>query len=253
MLQFLTTALLLFFSNALKSNYLFNNKFGIALFNSFNNSIEGNILAGNMAGNSISFLPAQLAGEKAESKEEIATPQKRMEEVIRIKKPFLEEKEAISEVNHILSAYFNMTQQNLEINRMIIYNDTDKSTSITLQLMPKKILLNASVYEKIPKCVSSYASQILFETGGYEVIQDDPLVMWAFSRLDNEKKITYRVLRNIGEDCQTLLFAFGIAAGFEDFEKAGAKKEKSRNYMFAAVIAVLIAIAAVYLFKKKSP
>ena len=237
-----------------KSNYLAKNKFGIALFNSFSNDVNGNVLADNFASNAINYLlSSHMQEANGRMPKEEPFPNQVMQEVIRIKKPFLGEKEAISEVNSILGRYFNATQQNLEIARTISYNPSDNSTSITLHLRPKKILLNVSIYEKIPKCVSSYASRILFETGGYEVIQDDPLVMWAFSRLDNEKKITYRVLRNIGEDCQTLLFAFGIAAGFEDFEKAEAKKEKNRNYTFAAVIVALIAIAAIYLFKKKSP
>lgn len=241
--------------NTVKNNYIANNKFGIALFNSFSNDIGDNILADNIAGNSISYLPASLIGEKTETgeAEKSANPQNIIEEMIRVKKPHLNQDEVENEVDILLDRYLNLTKENLEITRTIFYNDSDNSTSITLHLRPKKILLNASIYEKIPKCVSSYASQILFETGGYEVIKNDPLVMWTFFRLDDEKRITYRVLKNIDEECKSLLFAFGIASGFQEFEKAEMEKKKNRNYLFAAVIAVLLSIAAIYLFKKKSP
>src|SRR3989344_4167391 len=86
----------------LKSNYLTKNKFGIALFNSFDNNIDNNFLAENL-GDEITYLPLSLIEEKepieAENKEEISSPQKIMEEVVRIKKPFLNEDEVLSEIN----------------------------------------------------------------------------------------------------------------------------------------------------------
>lgn len=241
-------------SNTVANNYISNNKFGIALFNSLNNSIKDNILTRNAAGNSISYLPASLIEpEKDEVIEtERSAPQDVMKEVIRVKKPDLKQDEVENEVDIILDKYFNTTKENLEITRAIFYNESDGSTSIILILRPKKILLNLSIYEKIPKCVSAYVNQILFETAGYEVIQNDPLVLWYFPKLDNEKKIAYKVLKNIDEECKSLLFAFGVASGFQEFEEAETKKGKNRNYLFASITAALMAIAAFYLIKKKS-
>lgn len=241
-------------SNTVANNYISNNKFGIALFNSLNNSIENNILAENAAGNSISYLPASLIVlEKDEVIKTERLPQDVMKEVIRVKKPDLKQDEVENEVDIILDKYFNITKENLEITRAIFYNESDKSTSIILILMPKKILLNLSIYEKIPKCISAYVNQILFETGGYEIIKDDPLVLWYFPKLDNEKKIAYKVLKNIDEECKSLLFAFGIAKGFEEIDNNKIEKEKSRNYFLAAVIAaVSLAIGIIYFLSKKS-
>ena len=229
----------------LKSNYLTKNKFGIALFNSFDNNIDNNFLAENL-GDEITYLPLSLIEEKepieAENKEEISSPQKIMEEVVRIKKPFLNEDEVLSEINLIFDRYFNLTQENLEIRRTVFYNESDKSTRIVLNLRPKKALTNVSIYERIPKCVSAYVNQILFETGGYEVVKNDPLVLWSFTRLDNEKEISYKVFKNIDEECRNLLLAFGIASVFEQAEEKTEKKNSS-TYMlvfFIILFAVLI-------------
>jgi parallel beta-helix repeat protein len=240
-------------NNTVKNNHISNNKFGIALFNSFNNDFNGNILSGNIASNAINYLLGpHLQKTNGQMPKEEPSPNQIMLEAIRIKKPFLGEKEAVSEANSILDRYFNATRQNLEIIRTVSYSQSDNSTKITLHLRPKKILLNASIYEKIPKCVSSYAGQILFETGGYEVILDDPLVMWTFFRLDNEKKIIYKVLKNIDEECKSLLFAFGIAAEAKELEKPEVKRE-NRNYLAAGIAIMLLLIAAFYFLKMKSP
>lgn len=237
-----------------KYNHLSNNKFGIALFNSFNNDMGDNVLAGNMAGDSITYFTASLIGEeKAEVQEEnLATPKDVIEEVIKLKKPNLRQDEVDKEVDAILERYFSVAKENLEITRAIFFNETDGSTTIILNLKPKKILLNVSIYEKIPKCVSSYVNQVFFETLGHEVIKEDPLVLWSFARLDSEERIAYKVLKGIGEECKSLLFAFGIASDFREFEKTEIKKEKNKSYLFAALIVVLAGIALVYLFRRKS-
>ena len=242
-------------NSIIEHNYLAKNKFGIALFNSFDNDAGNNVLIDNIANNAINYFPDSLIEEKgieAKEAEKPATPQNIIEEVIKVKKPLLRQDEVIGEVNLILNRYLNITQQNLEITRTILYDDTDKSTSIMLQLKPKKVLLNVSIYEKIPKCISAYASQILFETGGYEVIRNDPLILWTFSRLENEKEITYKVLKNIGEECKSLLFAFGIAAELEEFGKTEKKEEKKTNYfLIFAVVILLILIFYILKIAKK--
>lgn len=80
-------------NSILRNNYLTKNKFGIALFNSFNNDVNGNLLEENIRSNAINYLLASLVEEKkpVEIEEEINTPQKIIKEVIKIKKPFLEE------------------------------------------------------------------------------------------------------------------------------------------------------------------
>lgn len=240
-------------------NHLTKNKFGIALFNSFNNNLDNNLLYENINDNEVSYFqsfPIQGEEPSVEKKEEISTPQQIMEGVIKVKNPFLNENEILDEVNFIFSKYFIATQDNLEISRTVFYNESDKSTTIVLHLKPKKILLNLSVYEKIPKCVSSYVNQLLFETADYEVINNDPLILWTFSRLENEKEISYKVFKKIDEECKNLLAAFGIATGFEEFKnKEGIAKEKEQKnvdylLIFSIIIIIVVfIIVRLYLFK----
>lgn len=235
----------------INNNHLAKNKFGIAMFNSFGNDLRENFQAENL-NNEVSYIPAPLTeGKKQESeKEKAATPSQVLEEVIKIKKPFLEHEEVLNEVDSILNRYFNSTMENLEITREIAYNEADKSTEITLHLKPKKILLNVSIYEKVPKCVSAYVNGIFFEAAGYEVVEDDPLILWAFQRLESERAITYRVFRNIDDGCRSLLLAFGIATGFE--ELGNIEKIEKKNFNYPVILAIaFIALAAAILLKTK--
>ncbi|MBI2653891.1 right-handed parallel beta-helix repeat-containing protein [Candidatus Woesearchaeota archaeon] len=242
-------------NNLLNNNYLTKNKFGIALFNSFNNDIDDNVLLDNIRESTINLQSSLIQEEQSEVKEEIAeaesaSPKEIMLEVIKLKKPFLGEDEILREVNSILDKYFNFTRENLEITREIAYNETDRSTQIKLNLKPKKTLLNVSVYEKIPKCVSNYVNEILFITAGYEVINDEPLILWAFAKVDKEEEISYKVSKRIDEECKNLLTAFGIATGFEEFEEKTEEKRKS-NYLVIALVIILFALILNYLYKKQ--
>jgi|SRR3989338_3280114 len=176
-----------------------------------------------------------------------------MEEVIKIKKPFLEKDEVLNEVNFLFNRYFNITQENLEIRKTIFYNESDKSTVIIIYLKPKKMLLNVSIYEKIPKCVSTYVNQLLIETAGYEVVQNDPLILWTFSRLDKDKELSYKVFKNIDEECRKLLVTFGIATGFKEFEQKIEKKEEIKlNYLLILLIAIIVLILFYIFVKNKN-
>ena len=242
-------------NSVIEHNYLAKNKFGIALFNSFGNDLRDNAQIENI-NNEIIYIPASLTEEKkyAPEKEQAGTPNQVLEEVIKIRKPFLEQDEILNEVDFILGRYFNATKENLEITREIIYNEADKSTEIILHLKPKKILLNVSIYEKMPKCVAAYATQIFSETD-YEVVKNDPLILWTFSRLDKERELSYRVFKNIDEECKGLLLAFGIATGFLESENIEKTEGKNANYLVISVVAIA-ALASIIILaakRKKSP
>lgn len=245
-------------NSIIRSNHLAKNKFGIALFNSFSNSLNNNSLYENLRGNSVNYLSAPFIAAvegqpKTEKKEEASSPQKVIEEIIRIKKPFLEEAEIFSEVDSILAKHFSITRENLGIERTIQYNESDKSTRIVLQLMPKKVLLNLSVYEKIPKCITTYVNNLLIETGGYEVVQNDPLILWSFSRLDSSRAISYKVFKRIDEECKELLLAFGIASGVEEQKggkESGGMAEGPMAVFFVVTVLSLLLYAAFRMRRK---
>lgn len=240
-------------NSGIHDNYLTKNKFGIALFNSYNNNVDNNIFFENINSNQVIYLTSQISSQRAlaeEQKKETTTPKEIIQELISIKKPFLEQDEIFAEVNSIFDKYFDITQENLGITRTIFYDETDKSTKIILHLKPKKALLNLSIYEKIPKCVSEYANQILFETAGYEVVSDDPLILWYFAKLDKEKEVSYKVLKGVNEECKKLLLAFGIATSFEEFEVKVKEKGKA-NYLLVLSIGILIIVTIYFVLVKR--
>jgi parallel beta-helix repeat protein len=199
-----------------------NNKFGIGLLNS-----EGSIFANNTFENNIEDIfayeakkPAaeekQAAAEEAPSREEILI------EALKLKKPGLSEKEIKLEVGSLLEKYLPITQQNLIIKRNFRYNAKENTTTVLLSILPKKTLHNLSLYEHIPKCFSEYLAEISFVDKNFEVISEEPLIMWSFDALAEEKTLSYSVRKEISEECKKLFRAFGIATQFGDAETKAA-------------------------------
>ena len=242
-------------SNNIVDNYLSKNRFGIVVFSSEDNNIENNIMEDNSRSNTIEYSPIRLFEEvrekEAETEKEvqieteIVTPLDVFKNVVRIKNPELSDEEISFEIESIFNKYFNATQENLELKRFYIFNETTGSTKVILRLIPKKILFNLSIYENIPKCMSQFIGNIAFEQENFEVIQADPLIMWQFAVLSNEETISYNVFKNIDEDCKRFLTAFGIATGFGE-------EKKEYNFLNIAllVILTLVIIVGVILFKK---
>lgn len=150
---------------------------------------------------------------------QIWTPEKIYKKSIKIKNPEISEKEISEIFERIFNKYYNITKENLNIERSLYYNKTENLTKISLSIVPKKILYNLSVYENIPKCMAENVADILFYERNFEVIESEPLIVWKFPIVDGIKDISYKVKGAVSEECRDLLKVFGIATGFENFRK----------------------------------
>lgn len=198
-----------------------------------------------------SIIPAeeQIIEEKTEKEtplEEETKPSNKeiLLQAFKLKKQ-LDEEEAEKEVDNILNKYAPITNENLVIKRNFEYNPEDGTTTVTLSITPKKKVHNVSLYEHIPKCFSTYLSDIVFLDENFEIIKEDPLIMWHFQVFSEEKSFSYKINKKISEKCKELFVMVGIATDFE-------KKTSKSKLIFPLIVTLFIIIIIVYFgrFKK---
>ena len=102
--------------------------------------------------------------------------------------------------------------QTLEIEKETRFNETANKTKTTITIYPPKggIAHNVSIIEYIPKEVAEHVSDLVIFTSGYEVINDDPLIMWHFSAVDERIDISYEAKGNVEVTGNTIVAAESI-------------------------------------------
>ena len=149
--------------------------------------------------------------------------------------PGLNNEEIDERINELLENLYPYANENIDVKRE--FSVEGDKTEITLSVTPQVILDNASIFEFIPKCFSSYVNDIEFENNDFKIIKDDPLIMWHFNKLDEQKILKYKANKEISEKCKELFLAFGIAVP--------ETKKESKNIFFGAAITLLVILAVV--------
>jgi hypothetical protein len=83
-------------------------------------------------------------------------------------------------------------------------------TRIVLGVDPHSSLSGVRVPVAIPKCMAESVSELTL-SGDYEVINDDPLVVWTFDTLDEKETLEILAPKNVDEACKSGLTAFAVA------------------------------------------
>ena len=216
--------------NTISGNKITDNNNGIVLHNSSDNIILQNIYLNN--GRDVFEFTTEQKDNGIENEMQIMLELKQKEAA-----------ESYNTIKELFSQYIGQSQDQVTINRTIIYNETDNSTTILITLTPKITAINYSYYEKIPKCMAIYAKEIVFKDTNYEVIVDDPLIRWNFAEpLVQEEIISYKIKKMLSEDCKKLLEGFGFATEF--------KKESDYPLIILGIF-ITIGIVAVVLYVKR--
>lgn len=222
---------------------------GIYLEDSTQNTIANNNITGNNNGivsidsaanrfYSNDMDNARNTFEVTSPEEEITEEEPEEELEITI---FLEENntERFNEIRQQFSGY---ADEYVKVERELLYNPEDNTTSVTLTITPERKADNYSYYEKIPKCMAQYAKDIIFRDTNYKVIADDPIIMWSFVDLEQQKEISYKVKDKLSEDCRKLLEGFGI----------GHFPEDEPDYSVITAIGVTLAVVLIILYIKRN-
>ncbi len=112
------------------------------------------------------------------------------------------------EANGSLLDAWNKTKDALSIG--VKTEKTDNGTAFDLTLTPSKSLGGLRVPIEIPKCMAGKASELNL-SGDYQVVQDDPLIVWQFDTLDQAQTIRFTVPKDISPDCAAQLRALAYA------------------------------------------
>ena len=91
----------------------------------------------------------------------------------------------------------------------------DGKTTLLIGLDPHAKLTGVRIPVEIPKCVAQSATELDLD-GDYEIIQDDPLIVWTFDSLSAKQNIEIGMGdRDIGDDCKDGITAFAVATGVD--------------------------------------
>ena len=224
--------------NTIARNKITDNNNGIVIHNSPDNIIEQNIYLNNQR-NVFEFTTEQ----KDDTAEEI--PEEEMQVIIELEQNEKETEDTYNEIKELFSHHIRQSENFIDINRTIVYNAADNSTTVKILITSKNKAINYSYYEKIPKCMARYAKEIIFKDSNYEVIMDDPLIMWGFADPIVQEEIEYQLKdKQLTEECERLLEGFGFATGFEDIEK-----ESNLGIFIGIILTVLVIFGVIYVKK----
>lgn len=91
----------------------------------------------------------------------------------------------------------------------------DGKTTLLIGLDPHAKLTGVRIPVEIPKCVAQSAKELYLD-GDYEIIQDDPLIVWTFDSLSAKQNIEIGMGdRELAEDCKNGITAFAVATGVD--------------------------------------
>ena len=109
------------------------------------------------------------------------------------------------------------TKQNVEMLRKFSFCDGITQVEITLKPREGFKAEDFRFYEFIPKsCIDDLQEYLADSMEGSLEIKGDPLIMWHFDELDEEKKISYKLSKEIDEECRILIKGLGIAQGIAE-------------------------------------
>jgi hypothetical protein len=106
------------------------------------------------------------------------------------------------------------TQENIKI-----YKDKKEEgnkTTYTNILKPKKVMEDVDVYLNIPKCMAEHVNEIQFEDTNFNVISEDPLIMWHLEEMDGDVDYEYVLDGLIDEDCESEASIIAVARIIQD-------------------------------------
>lgn len=105
-----------------------------------------------------------------------------------------------------------LTRQNVEIFRRFLY--CDGITDVQIIIKPKKgsKIKYLRYYEFLPKdCIDDLKKYLAEDMGIEADVKGDPLILWHFSDLGDEKKISYKLNTDLSEDCRQAINGLGVA------------------------------------------
>ena len=110
------------------------------------------------------------------------------------------------------------TREHATISRRFILKDKKTKVEIRIKAKEGSRLRDFTFYESIPKeCVDDLRKYVEERTDEDAEVsaKDDPLIMWTFSEIKGEKKVSYRLNKELSNECRNLIKGLGVAQSIE--------------------------------------
>jgi len=113
-----------------------------------------------------------------------------------------------------------LTRQNVDVFRRFLFCDGITEVQIIIKPKQGKDVKNFRFYEFIPKTCIDDLNKYLDENDleGEHYVKGDPLIVWHFSDLGEEKKISYKLNTSLDEECRQAIKGLGVAQIVEQKE-----------------------------------
>ncbi|MCH8003151.1 MAG: hypothetical protein IH934_00835 [Nanoarchaeota archaeon] len=114
---------------------------------------------------------------------------------------------------------FLRTKENVNIFRKYEYCKETGKTNIEILIKPGKVLSNKEFrfYESIPKdCIDDLKKYLSTQIKGEVSIKYDPLIIWSFDDIKEEKKLRYILDTLLSDDCRESIEGIGISNLLEE-------------------------------------
>ncbi len=121
----------------------------------------------------------------------------------------------------------------------------EEGTTITHILTPNKELGELDVALLIPKCLTPYLDDLDIDLKGYKVIKEDPLIAWHFTNVKKDIEISYKIKRQIPEDCLKQIRLLPIAKVIGD--KLNYNPTGIEKFLYAGIIIAMALSIVIYL------
>jgi len=99
------------------------------------------------------------------------------------------------------------TLDKVDLNKSISYNNETNTTKVAITITAEEDLDDFKYYQSIPKCMAIYVHMVKFKNTDFEVLKDDPLIVWSFANVEQgeELDLGFEVMGNVPEDCHEFL------------------------------------------------
>ncbi|MBN2880469.1 hypothetical protein JXM83_00290 [Candidatus Woesearchaeota archaeon] len=75
------------------------------------------------------------------------------------------------------------------------------TSQITTSLDIKENVTDLEVYLQIPKCMAESVRELEFDNEEFQILIDDPLIMWHFKEALSQQDLIYRVKKQVSKEC----------------------------------------------------
>ncbi|RMF05144.1 VWA domain-containing protein, partial [Candidatus Woesearchaeota archaeon] len=91
-------------------------------------------------------------------------------------------------------------------------SESDGKSRVTTSLETSAKLKDFTIYLDIPKCMAEKLNELVFSNENFQVISDDPLIMWHFAELSGNIDLSFEVLKEIEALCEEELKAVPLVS-----------------------------------------